>query len=165
MTQSLLTGSVLAAAALGAILRWFTQALSAGFRRALGAAQILAPCGYLSDKIGHDWSGFGQGFCPGAPKPCYARASAVGESPQPAMAFTPENQVRTGLPAGGGSHERTRLSPIPCYTGKIQGISLALASGTRIWCLKNDYNQRLTNKFPARRNRELNGPYQGIKSA
>jgi len=84
-----------------AILRWFTQALSAGFRRALGAAQILAPCGYLSDKIGHDWSGVGQGFCPGAAKPCYARASAVGESPQPAMAFTPENQVRTGLPAGG----------------------------------------------------------------
>src|SRR6266446_1678945 len=51
-----------------AILWWFTQALSAGFRRALGAAQILAPCGYLSDKIGHDWSGVGQGFCPGAPK-------------------------------------------------------------------------------------------------
>src|SRR5712664_395513 len=59
-----------------------------------------------------------------------------------------------------GSHERTRLSPIPCYKGKIQGISLALASGTRIWCLNPHYNQRLTSKFPTQRNRELNGPYQ-----
>src|SRR6266446_2950861 len=64
-----------------------------------------------------------------------------------------------------GSHERTRLSPILCYTGKIQGISLALASVTRIWCLNPHYNQRLTSKFPTQRNRELNGPYQGIKSA
>src|SRR5207248_10257729 len=81
------------------------------------------------------------------------------------MAFGPENQVRTRLTAGGGSHERTRLSPIPCYTGKIQGISLALASCTRIWCLNPHNNQRLTSKFPTQRNRELNGPYQGIKSA
>ena len=108
-----------------AILRWFTQALSAGFRRALGAAQILAPCGYLSDKIGHDWSGVGQGFCPGAAKPCYARASAVGESPQPAMAFTPENQVRTGLPAG-GSRIRTlgpsrAMSPEKVETRRYSG--------------------------------------------
>ena len=32
-----------------------------------------------------------------------------GEFPTPSMGFAPENQVRTGLPAGGESHERTRL--------------------------------------------------------
>src|SRR4029077_4197182 len=55
--------------------------------------------------------------------------------------------------------------PIPCYTGKIQGISLVLASGTRIGRLNPYYNQSLTSKFPPRRNRELNGLQQGIKSA
>jgi hypothetical protein len=51
------------------------------------------------------------------------------------------------------------------YTGKIQGISLVLASGTRSGRLNPYYNQSLTSKFPTRRNRELNGLQQGIKSA
>src|SRR6266850_2594584 len=47
----------------------------------------------------------------------------------------------------------------------IQGISSTLASVARI-CRRNGYyNQSLTSKFPTRRNRELIGPYQGIKSA
>ena len=71
---------------------------------------------------------------------------------------------RCRLRGGGGSLERTRLSPIPCYAGKIQGISLALASGTRICRRNGGYNQSLTSKFPTRPNRELIGPYQGIKS-
>src|SRR6266850_6656613 len=46
----------------------------------------------------------------------------------------------------------------------IQGISSTLASVARI-CRRNGYyNQSLTSKFPTRRNRELIGPYQGIKS-
>src|SRR3984893_4136820 len=47
-------------------------------------------------------------------------------------------------------------------TGNFIGT---LASGTRIWCLNPHYNQRLPSKFPTQRNRELNGPHQGIKSA
>jgi hypothetical protein len=44
-------------------------------------------------------------------------------------------------------------------------IYSALASVSRI-CSRNDhYNQCLTSKFPTQRNRELIGPYQGIKSA
>src|SRR5690348_5692147 len=61
--------------------------------------------------------------------------------------------------------ELVSAGPIPCYTGKIQGISLVLASGTRIGRLNPYYNQSLTSKFPTRRNRELNGLQQGIKSA
>src|SRR6266550_1980233 len=49
--------------------------------------------------------------------------------------------------------------------GKIQGISSALASVTRICSRNCHYNQCLTSKFPTQRNRELIGPYQGIKSA
>jgi len=56
-------------------------------------------------------------------------------------------------------------SELGLYTGKIQGISLVLASGTRIGRPNPYYNQSLTSKFPARRNRELNGLQQGIKSA
>src|SRR6267142_119986 len=47
----------------------------------------------------------------------------------------------------------------------IQGISSALASVTRICSRNGHYNQCLTSKFPTQRNRELIGPYQGIKSA
>jgi len=49
--------------------------------------------------------------------------------------------------------------------GKIQGISSTLASVARICRQNGDYNQSFTSKFPTRRNRELIGPYQGIKSA
>src|SRR6266446_10657934 len=77
-----------------------------------------------------------------------------------------QSQVRTRLLAGGGSHERTRLwSGNSLLAGKIQGISSALTSVTRICSRNGHYNQCLTSKFPTQRNRELIGPYQGIKSA
>src|SRR5438309_11220948 len=47
----------------------------------------------------------------------------------------------------------------------IPGISSTLASVARICRQNGDYNQSFTSKFPARRNRELIVPYQGIKSA
>jgi hypothetical protein len=74
--------------------------------------------------------------------------------------------VRSRLFAGGGSHERTRLweGQIPCYSGKIQGISSNLVQVTRICRRNGRSNQALTSKFPTRWNRELIGPYQGIKS-
>jgi len=53
----------------------------------------------------------------------------------------------------------------PCYAGKIQGIFIDLPSVARVCRQNDDYNQCLTSKFPTRRNRELIGPYQGIKSA
>ena len=50
-----------------------------------------------------------------------------------------------------------------CY--RIPGISSILASVAQI-CGRNGHNnQCLTSKFPMQRNRELIGPYQGIKSA
>src|SRR5712664_3829669 len=55
--------------------------------------------------------------------------------------------------------------PNSLLAGNLQGISSTLASVARI-CRQNVYyNQSLTSKFPTRRNRELIGPYQGIKSA
>src|ERR1700730_16405792 len=82
------------------------------------------------------------------------------------MGLLPENQVRTRLPAGGGSQEaNSSLNPIPCYAGKIQGISSTAALPARIGGRNSYYNQALTSKFPTQRNRELIGPYQGIKSA
>jgi hypothetical protein len=47
----------------------------------------------------------------------------------------------------------------------IQGISSILASVARILGRNCHNNQSLTRKFPTQRNRELIGPYQGIKSA
>src|SRR6266478_7861981 len=55
--------------------------------------------------------------------------------------------------------------PNSLLAGKIQGISSTLASVARLCRRNGDYNQSLTSKFPTRRNRELIGPYQGIKSA
>src|SRR5882672_6505179 len=55
--------------------------------------------------------------------------------------------------------------PNSLLAGKIQGISSTLASVARICRQNGYYNQWLTSKFPTRRNRELIGPYQGIKSA
>jgi hypothetical protein len=46
----------------------------------------------------------------------------------------------------------------------IEGSS-TLASVARICRQNGYYNQWLMSKFPTRRNRELIGPYQGIKSA
>jgi hypothetical protein len=46
-----------------------------------------------------------------------------------------------------------------------QGISSTLASVARICRQNGDDNQSFTSKFPTQRNRELIGPYQGIKSA
>ena len=83
--------------------------------------------------------------------------------------FSPQeaqNPERHGLTAGGRSLERTRLcSRIPCFSGKIQGISSTLAPVTRIFPRNGHSNQSLTGKFPTQRNWELNRPYQGIKSA
>src|SRR6266850_5853388 len=76
------------------------------------------------------------------------------------------SQVRRRLAGGGGSLEPTRLSfKNSLLAGKIQGISSALASVPRIRSRNGHYNQCLTSKFPTQRNRELIGPYQGIKSA
>jgi hypothetical protein len=55
--------------------------------------------------------------------------------------------------------------PNSLLAGKIQGISSTLASVARICRQNGDYNQSFTSKFPTRQNRELIGPYQGIKSA
>src|SRR5882672_9277281 len=49
--------------------------------------------------------------------------------------------------------------------GNLQGILSTLASVARNCRQNGYYNQWLTSKFPTRRNRELIGPYQGIKSA
>ena len=49
--------------------------------------------------------------------------------------------------------------------GKIQGISSILASVVRIYGRNGHNNQYLTSKFPTQQNRELIGPYQGVKSA
>src|SRR5207245_6780462 len=61
--------------------------------------------------------------------------------------------------------ELVSAGPIPCYAGKIQGISSILAPVPRISPQNSHHNQWLTSKFPTRRNRELIAPYQGIKSA
>ena len=74
-----------------------------------------------------------------------------------------------GLSPGGGSLERTRLwtpgkGPIPCYTGNLQGIFTfpgPLSSNRR---QNVRHNQRFRSEFPTQENRELNRPYQGIKS-
>src|SRR6266446_4077946 len=55
--------------------------------------------------------------------------------------------------------------PNSLLAGNLQGISSTLASVARICRRNGDYNQSLTSRFPTRRNRELIGPYQGIKSA
>src|ERR1700730_16616375 len=63
------------------------------------------------------------------------------------------------------SRANPSLNQIPCYAGKIQGISSIFSLG-RPDPGRNDHNnQCLTSKFPTQRNRELIGPYQGIKSA
>jgi len=106
----------------------------------------------------------GAGFEPSVP----LEVITVGIVPCPRTfpRFPPENEVRRGLSAGGGSQERTRLcqAPIPCYTGKIPGISSILASITPMGRLSTHYNQSLRGKFPTQRNRELIMPYQRIKS-
>jgi hypothetical protein len=90
----------------------------------------------------------------------------LAKSRRPSMGFAPENS---------GSHRTPRwrrqsranpsLNQIPCYAGKIQGISSIFSLG-RPDSGRNDHNnQCLTSKFPTQRNRELIGPYQGIKSA
>ena len=63
------------------------------------------------------------------------------------------------------SRANSSLMPNSLLAGKIQGISSTLASVARICRRNGDYNQSLTSKFPTRWNRELIGPYQGIKSA
>ena len=60
--------------------------------------------------------------------------------------------------------ELVSAGPIPCYAGKIQGISSTLAPVPRISPQNSHHNQWFTSKFPTRRNRELIAPYQGIKS-
>ncbi len=62
---------------------------------------------------------------------------------------------------------RTRLweAPNSLLAGNLQGISSTLASVAQICRQNSYYNQWLMSKFPTRRNRELIGPYQGIKSA
>src|SRR5712664_4892543 len=55
--------------------------------------------------------------------------------------------------------------PNSLLAGNLQGISSTLASVARSCRQNGYYNQWLTSKFPTRRNRELIGPYQGIKSA
>ena len=51
-----------------------------------------------------------------------ARGADVRRRAQSAMGFARENQVRTGLRAGGGSHQRTRL------WNQAQGLNLAFYS-------------------------------------
>src|SRR6516225_6046720 len=55
-------------------------------------------------------------------------------------------------------------SRIPCFSGKIQGISSFTAPRAQISGRKANPNQLLTHKFPTNRNRELIWTYQGIKS-
>jgi hypothetical protein len=61
------------------------------------------------------------------------------ESPRTFPRFPPENEVRSGLSAGGGSHERTRLwsSKFPASwenTGNFvrQGLGVRLLASNRI---------------------------------
>jgi hypothetical protein len=66
------------------------------------------------------------------------------------------SQVRTGLSAGGGSLERTRLwTRIPCLSGKLQGILSIRAATSQIDIQNNASYQQLRVKFPTRTNREL----------
>jgi hypothetical protein len=62
------------------------------------------------------------------------------------------------------SSEPVSESRIPCFSGKIQGISSFAALGTKIPSRKGNPNQLLTYKFPTYRNRELIWTYQGINS-
>jgi hypothetical protein len=53
------------------------------------------------------------------------------------------------------SSEPVSESRIPCFSGKIQGISSFAALGTKIPSRKGNPNQLLMYKFPTYRNREL----------
>jgi hypothetical protein len=118
-------------------------------------------------------------FEPGSSQECGAHPNRVATWTQPTrkiirakvglLELEKSSTVIDGIrPRKSGSHQTHRWrkqsransslpGPIPCYTGKIQGISLVLASGTRIGRLNLYYNQSFTSKFPTRRNRELNG--------
>ncbi len=64
----------------------------------------------------------------------------------------------------GRSRANSSLPRNSLLAGKIQGISSILASVVRIYGRNGHNNQYLTSKFPTQQNRELIGPYQGIKS-
>jgi hypothetical protein len=66
---------------------------------------------------------------------------------------------------GAVTSELVSGSQLPCYSGKIQGISSILAFGHLNLRQNSHYNQCFTSKFPTQKNRELIGPYQAIKSA
>ena len=67
---------------------------------------------------------------------------------------------------GGGSLERTRLSLNSLLSRENTGNFIGSGLGLPRICSRNGHcNQCLTSKFPKQRNRELIGPYQGIKSA
>src|SRR5205807_412472 len=79
--------------------------------------------------------------------------SSLTASPPPPEQFVDDSALEEAVRS-----ELVSEPQIPCYSGKIQGISSTFASVTRI-CSRNDYyNQCLTSKFPAHRNRELIGP-------
>jgi hypothetical protein len=66
---------------------------------------------------------------------------------------------------GAVTSELVSGSQLPCYSGKIQGISSILTFGHLNLRQNGHYNQCFTSKFPTQQNRELIGPYQAIKSA
>jgi len=77
-----------------------------------------------------------------------------------ARRFVPDSALEEGVRSELVSERR-----IPCYPGKIQGISSIPAIRARFEGRNDHYDQGLTSKFPTQRNRELISPYQGIKSA
>jgi hypothetical protein len=99
------------------------------------------------------------------PIQAFAEAHNDDGSPKPSRSMACLPDRFSTLVEGAVSSELVSGSQIPCYAGKIQGISSTLTSVTRICRRNGDYNQSLTSKFPTRRNRELIDPYQGIKSA
>ena len=150
--------------------RSVTRALAAGFPRDAELTNTLRRCDiegtlYLGYPVlvGADTKIFVDAMLVSSRRPQALLRSECSRGSS--MGFVSESQVRTRLPAGGGSLERTRLSLNSLLAGKIQGISSALASVPRIRSRNGHYNQCLTSKFPTQRNRELIGPYQGIKSA
>jgi hypothetical protein len=78
----------------------------------------------------------------------------------PKVSFAPDSPLEEAV-----TSELVSESQIPVQQGKIQGISSILTPHTRFEGRNDHSNQRPTGKFPTQRNRELIGPYQGIKSA
>jgi hypothetical protein len=97
----------------------------------------------------------------------YLDGELCGVPSRPSMTFAPENPVRTGLPAGGGSLERTRLcSRFPANREKYRELprfppEQALERFGRASVFNGLPKQ--FKQFPKTVNREGPARYQGIE--